>query len=323
MSTYGKRTVLFITVLAAMILAFSGGAAAQDTSPTDTNITTELEITVNDSQNGEATTTVPLTVEDAASDDLPAELDATTVNAVVADAGVDDYTQLSTTDILDAYSSYLQGDTIGGSQQITALHLLDFHQYALLHPDEFEDFDETAAGQPSFSVADQTVSPEGGQVSIDHDGADAYLQIHHETLSAGWSVERPASATGNSDETAWTGSVPNPATITLVPDGDASTGETVELTVIIDDESNQETFNVTIEDTTSGDVPAALDATTVNAVVAETDGASDYTQLETLDILDAYGSYLEDNTVGNTELDSSIPILDLYAYAIKNPGEFQ
>jgi hypothetical protein len=139
MSAIETRDLLFITVLAVSLLAFFGGAAAQDTAPTDTKTTTDVEITVNDSQNGEATATVPLTVEDTASDDVPAEVDATTVNAVVsATDGANDYTQLGTLDILDAYGSYLEDNTVGNTELDSSIPILDLYAYAIENPGEFQ-----------------------------------------------------------------------------------------------------------------------------------------------------------------------------------------
>ena len=311
-----RTGVLIAAVLTLVSIGFVGGATTQ------TSDTAAITIEINDSSNGYDKATTNITVEPAQTGTIPDSLDSTTVNAIVAEAGVDTYTQLSTTDILDGYVSYLETGTIGGTQVNSSLSILDMYNYALQNPDEFAAFDEDPAAQPSFTVADQTITPDGGQISVDHNGANAYLQIHHATLPAGWTVERPDSAAGNSDETAWTGTVPNPASLTLIPADDTSVGETVELVAVIDEKSNQETFNVSVEATAApGDLPAELDPTATNAVVAEA-GVGDYSQLGTLDILDAYATYLETGTVGDTEIESSIPILDLYAYRLENPAEF-
>lgn len=133
--TYSVSTVV---VLAMMALAFTGGVAAQETASTDTEVTKDIEITVNDSQNGADNTTVPLTVEDATSTDVPAALDATTVSAVVsATDGASDYTQLETLDILDAYGSYLADNTVGNTKLESSIPILDLYAYALANPSEF------------------------------------------------------------------------------------------------------------------------------------------------------------------------------------------
>lgn len=103
-----------------------------------------------------------------------------------------------------------------------------------------------AAAQSSFTVEDQTIAPDGGEINVSHNGADAYLQIDHSSLPSNWTVDRPSAAQGNAEETTWTGGVPNPASLTLIPDGEASIGETVELTATVDDINNQDTFNVTV-----------------------------------------------------------------------------
>ena len=103
-----------------------------------------------------------------------------------------------------------------------------------------------AAAQTSFTVEDQTIAPDGGSINVSHNGAEAYLQIDHSTVPANWTVERPTNAQGNEDETTWVGGVPNPASITLIPDSYAAVGQTVELTATIDDTNNQDTFNVTV-----------------------------------------------------------------------------
>jgi len=95
---------------------------------------------------------------------------------------------------------------------------------------------------------------------------------------------------------------------------------TVEL-LVTDDSGATTNTTQTIFVTEPNDIPDELDSTTVNAIVAEAD-VTDYSELTTLDILDAYSSYLTDGTVGGQSLSSSLPILDTYTYAIKNPGDF-
>lgn len=271
-----------------------------------------------------------------------------------------------------------------------------------------------AAAQASFTVEDQTITPGGGEINVSHNGADAYLQIDHSTLPANWTVERPNAAQGNADETTWFGGVPNPATITVVPDGEASISETVEFTATIDDEGNQDTFNVTVapdpisfsdqEIAASGgtvnidskdagayvqvdlsnvpdgwevtnpdpktnynseeiawtspaaetlsfditppdDVDAAgqsveftgtvddsyrQDTFNVTFVESHESGVSQTVvdaatsqgnndQLDSLDILDAYSTYLETGEVNGKEFDSSLSFLDLYSWRLENP----
>ncbi|MFQ3476821.1 hypothetical protein HKK80_11270 [Halonotius sp. F2-221B] len=270
-----------------------------------------------------------------------------------------------------------------------------------------------AAAQASFTVEDQTIAPDGGQINVSHNGADAYLQIDHSTLPANWTVERPDAAQGNVDETTWFGGVPNPAMITVIPDGEASIGETVEFTATIDDEGNQDTFNVTVspdpisfsdqEIAASGgtvsvdskdaesyvqvdlsnvpdgwevtnpdpetnynteeiawtspaaetlsfditppdDVDAAgqsieftgtvddsyrQDTFTVTFVETHESGVSQTVadaatsqgnddQLDSLDILDAYSTYLETGEVNGKEFDDGLPFLDLYSWKLEN-----
>lgn len=135
------------------------------------------------------------------------------------------------------------------------------------------------AGQASFTVEDQTITPDGGEITVSHSGAEAYLQIDHSTLPANWTVERPAAAQGNSDETTWVGGVPNPATVRLIPDGAASVGKTVELTVTIDDGNNQETLNVTVspEPVSFADQEIAASGGTVNVDSKDAEG---YVQID-------------------------------------------
>jgi subtilisin family serine protease len=100
-----------------------------------------------------------------------------------------------------------------------------------------------------------------------------------------------------------------------------TTGEyNVKLTVTDNSGATTDTTQIIVVSKPS-DIPDELDLTTVNAIVAEA-GVADYSELTTLDILDAYASYLTDGTVGGQSLPSSLPILDTYAYAIENPGEF-
>jgi len=272
-----------------------------------------------------------------------------------------------------------------------------------------------AAAQASFTVDDQTIAPDGGQINVSHNGADAYLQIDHSSLPSNWSVDRPDAASGNADETTWFGSVPNPASITLIPDGDASIGESVELTATIDDGGNQETFNVTVtpepvsfadqevaasggtvsvdskdaeayvqvdlsnvpdgwtvdnpepetnynteeiawtspaSDTLRFDIspPEGVDAAgqsieftgtvdnsyrqdtfTVTFVETHESGVSQTiadaaksqgtdSKLDTLDILDAYSSYLDNGKVNGKEFESGLSFLDLYSWKLSSPS---
>lgn len=104
----------------------------------------------------------------------------------------------------------------------------------------------------------------------------------------------------------------------------AQASDTAAITIEVNDSSNgydKETTNITVDLAQTDTIPDSLDSTTVNAIVAEA-GVDDYTQLETLDILDAYSTYLDTGTVGDTELESSISILDLYAYRLENSDEF-
>jgi hypothetical protein len=274
-----------------------------------------------------------------------------------------------------------------------------------------------AAAQESFTVEDQTIAPDGGQINVSHSGANAYLQIDHSTLPANWAVEKPAGAQGNADESTWVGGVPNPATITVIPDGEASIGKTIEFTATIDDEDNQDTFNVTVSpdpisfsdqevaasggavsvdskdaeayvqidlsnvpegwdvtnpdpetnynpaaeevawtspaaETLSFDIspPADVDAAgqsieftgtvddsyrqdtfTVTFVETHESGVSqpvadaaksvgDDNTLGSLDILDAYSSYLDNGKVAGEEFESGLSFLDLYSWKLENPS---
>ncbi|MFQ3476824.1 hypothetical protein HKK80_11285 [Halonotius sp. F2-221B] len=111
------------------------------------------------------------------------------------------------------------------------------------------------------------------------------------------------------DHTAW---VFNTSDVEGVAIGD-------DATPVADQALDSETAFISQAET--GDVPDELNATATNAVVASA-GVDDYTQLSTLDTLDAYASFLEDGTVGGTQLEGSLPILDLYAYQLENPDEF-
>ncbi|MFQ3476820.1 PGF-CTERM sorting domain-containing protein [Halonotius sp. F2-221B] len=113
-------------------------------------------------------------------------------------------------------------------------------------------FAAPAAAQESFTVEDQEISTDGGEIEINHNGADAYLQIDHSSLSDDWEIDRPDAASGNADETTWTGGVPNPASIGLTPPDDVEDGDTFDITVTIDDSSNQETFTLTVSEDASG-----------------------------------------------------------------------
>jgi hypothetical protein len=92
------------------------------------------------SEDDQATASINITVEEdggAAPGDVPAELDATAVNAVVSEAGVDDYTQLDTLATLDAYATFLETGEVGGTQLDDSLGILDLYAYQLENPDEF------------------------------------------------------------------------------------------------------------------------------------------------------------------------------------------
>ncbi|MFQ3475085.1 S8 family serine peptidase [Halonotius sp. F2-221B] len=98
-------------------------------------------------------------------------------------------------------------------------------------------------------------------------------------------------------------------------------GEYTVKLLVTDDGGATTNTTQTIIVTKPSDIPDELDSTTVNAIVAEA-GVADYSELTTLNVLDAYASYLADGTVGGQSLSSSLPILDTYAYALENPSEF-
>ena len=115
------------------------------------------------------------------------------------------------------------------------------------------------------------------------------------------------------------------ADITVSAPDVAETTE-AEITIGVEDsddtsDSAAATLTVVPEDDVASEVPEGQDAAAVNAIV-DSAGVDNYTQLQTLDILDAYSSFLDDGTVGETELENSLPILDFYAYALENPDEF-
>lgn len=83
-----------------------------------------------------------------------------------------------------------------------------------------------------------------------------------------------------------------------------------------------ETPDESPNDSVDSDIPTELDSKTVNAIVTEA-GVKNYKSLGGLDILDAYTTYLtNDSVVGGTKLESSLPILDAYRYYLNNQGEF-
>ena len=179
-----------------------------------------------------------------------------------------------------------------------------------------------AAAQASFTVADQTIAPDGGQINVSHSGADAYLQIDHSTLPANWTVERPNAAQGNADETTWVGGVPNPASITVRPDGEASIGETVELTATIDDGNNQDTFNVTV----SPDPISFSDqeiAASGGAVSVDSKNADAYVQVDLSNVPDGWEVTNPDpETNYNTEeITWTSPAAEMLSFDITPPDD--
>lgn len=131
-----NRTPVVALLAAVVLLAgvgFAGAVGGQSSSPA------EITVSVTDSTNGQANATVPITVEPTADPpgEIPAELDATAVTAVVANADVGGYSELSTINTLDAYASYLADGNVGGTQLESSLPILNLYAYQLETPEEF------------------------------------------------------------------------------------------------------------------------------------------------------------------------------------------